>query len=279
MEPVRVQRTYGMRPRAVFAAVASGELFVACGAQRRSVDVDFRSGGQFNTSAISGTFSLVTRDSVELAPTDGSHVWLGIGGEGMAGSLTVVHRGASDQMQTWWEAGLAALAPPPDRSHADANERQLYEQWLDFYRSVIPGKLRGVSESGARHSFVGSATTLLGLAKHLTGVERNWFAVVVGQRSPEEVGPNNSGGADSWQLGPADTIESVLADYETVCAQSRRIAVRYDLDETVPHRSIGDISLRSIYVHMIEEIARHAGHADIVRELLDGTTGVDPTGS
>jgi len=104
-------------------------------------------------------------------------------------------------------------------------------------------------------------------------VERNWFAVVVGQRSRDEVGPNNSGGDDSWLLGPNETIESVLAEYETVCGQSRRSAVRYDLGETVPHSRIGDISLRMIYVHMIEETARHAGHMDIVRELIDGATG------
>ena len=279
METIRVRRTYGIRPRTVFAAVASGELFVACGAQRRSVQVDFRTGGSFVTSAIVGTYSLVTADSVELALTDGSHVSLTIGGEGATGSLTVVHTDAGEGRQAWWETGLAALAPPPGRVDADANERQSYEDWLDFHRSVIPRKLHGVPESGARHSFVSSATTLLGLAKHLTGVERNWFAVVLGQRTRAEVGPNNSGGEDSWQLGPDDTIESVLAGYETACARSRQIAVRYDLEETVPHDTSGDISLRTVYVHMIEETARHAGHADILRELLDGATGVDPTTS
>jgi hypothetical protein len=279
MTRIDVLRTYGMRPRTVFAAVASGELFVACGAERGSVDIDLRPGGTCTTSVISGVYTAVASDSVSLDLDDGSHVTITVGGEGMEGSLAVVHERAGDGMQAWWEAGLAALAPPPGRFDADATERQSYEDWLDFYRSVIPGKLRGLSESDARRSLVGSPTTLLGLAKHLTGVERNWFAVVIGQRSRDEVGPNNSGGEDGWQLGPDDTIESVLAGYHAACAESRRLAVRYDLADVVPHARIGEISLRMIYVHMIEEIARHAGHADILRELVDGSTGVDPAGS
>jgi hypothetical protein len=276
MQDIETERAYGMRSRTVFAAVASGELFVACGAERRSIDIDFRSGGKFTTSVISGVYSRITPDSVGLTLSDGSRVSLTVKGDGMTSALTVVHEDAGAELRAWWEAGLAALAPPPGRFDADANERQSYDDWLDFYRSVLPGKLRDVSETDARRAFVGSATTLLGLAKHLIGVERNWFEVVIGQRRRDDVGPNNSGGDDSWQLGPDDTIESVLAEYESVCAQSRQIAVRVDLAETVPHGKIGDISVRMIYVHMIEEIARHAGHADIIRELIDGTTGVDP---
>lgn len=277
MATVRVRRAYGVAPRVVFAAVASGELFVACGASRHSVQVDFCPGGRFTTSVISGLYTRLAGDSVVLALDDGSEVALAVDGHGQASTLTVVHHDTDPALQHWWESGLTALYPAPGR--ADVSERRSYEDWLDFHRCVVPGKLHGVSESDARRSFVGSATTLLGLAKHLTGVERNWFAVVVGQRSRARVGPNNRGGDDSWRLGPDDTIESVLARYAAACAQSRRIAVRHELDEVFRRDNGDDVSLRTVYVHMIEETARHAGHADILRELLDGTTGVDPAGS
>ena len=268
--------TYGLPPRTVFAHVASGELLVACGATRASVDVDFREGGAFTSSVLSGVCSHITDSSVVWSPADGSSISLVVGGSGRAATLTVDHRGSSSDTEAWWAAGLAALAPPPDRFDADADERQSYEDWLDFYRSVIPGKLRGVSEADARRSLVGSSTTLLGLAKHLIGVERNWFPVVMAGRSRADVGPNNSGGDDSWQIGPDETIASILAGYADACTTSRRIAVRYELGEKVPHDALSEISVRMIYVHMIEEIARHAGHADILRELIDGATGVDP---
>jgi hypothetical protein len=254
--------------------------------------VDFRTGGAFHTSIVSGVFAriggdavggdpvggdtvggdAVGGDAVGLVLASGAQVTLTVGGSGMAGTLTVSY----DRDGPMWTAGLDALAPTDGRTGADVDERQSYNDWLDFYRTVIPGKLAGLSEADARRSLVGSATTLLGLAKHLTGVERNWFQVILDRRSREEVGPNNRGGDDSWQLGSDDTIASVIAAYDTACATSRRIAVRHDLSERVPDGHAGEISLRTIYVHMIEEIARHAGHADILRELIDGATGLDP---
>jgi hypothetical protein len=66
----------------------------------------------------------------------------------------------------------------------------------------------------------------------------------------------------------------VLATYDAACARSREIAAKFELDYMVPQEELGQVSLRWIYAHMIEETARHAGHADILRELTDGATGV-----
>ena len=70
-----------------------------------------------------------------------------------------------------------------------------------------------------------------------------------------------------------DTVERLLADYQEACAWSRATAAGHALDDVAPHFRMGEVSLRWIYVYMIEETARHAGHADILREQLDGTTG------
>jgi hypothetical protein len=67
----------------------------------------------------------------------------------------------------------------------------------------------------------------------------------------------------------------LIEGYERACAASRQVAARFSLDDSVPHARMGMVSLRWIYVHMIEESARHVGHADILREQTDGATGFD----
>jgi Protein of unknown function (DUF664) len=70
-------------------------------------------------------------------------------------------------------------------------------------------------------------------------------------------------------------VAGVLADYQAACEQSRAAAAEHELDHVVPHDRLGSVSLRWILVHMVEETARHAGHADILREQTDGSTGFD----
>jgi hypothetical protein len=70
-----------------------------------------------------------------------------------------------------------------------------------------------------------------------------------------------------------ETVESLIVAYNAQCELSRETAARFGLDDVVPHPYLGEVSLRWILVHMIEETARHAGHADILREQIDGTTG------
>jgi len=109
----------------------------------------------------------------------------------------------------------------------------------------------------------------------MTGVERGWFQRVLAGRAAEDIGANVGGGEDSWELTGDETVESLVEEYQRTCDQSRQTAAGFALDDAVPHRRLGEVSLRWIFVHMIEETARHVGHADILREQTDGATGVD----
>ena len=151
-------------------------------------------------------------------------------------------------------------------------ERQVLEVFLDLYRDIVKRKLAGLSDQQIRQRHVPSQTTLGGLVKHLTAVEREWFQGVLA-RLPAEPGalPQD----DDWILTSDETTQSLIAEYDRACAASRQTASGFTLDDCVPHARMGQVSLRWIYVHMIEESARHAGHADILREQTDGATGFD----
>jgi uncharacterized damage-inducible protein DinB len=147
------------------------------------------------------------------------------------------------------------------------------EAFLDLYRDLLKRKLTGLSGQQIRQRHVPSQTTLGGLVKHLAAVEREWFQVVLARRPEDELeAPPQDGG---WTLSSDDTAESLLAGYERVCAAFRQAASGLSLDDCVPHSRMGQVSLRWIYVHMIEESARHVGHAGILREQTDGATGFD----
>jgi hypothetical protein len=154
-----------------------------------------------------------------------------------------------------------------------AGERELLEGFLEYHRHVVSGKLRGLSEEDARRRLVPSLTTPIGLVKHAAAVERNWFQHYLAGQPREQIAGNARGDAASWEVGQDETIADVIAEYEEACAQSRRIAAGLVLDHTVPQDQLGRVSLRWIYVHIIREHARHIGHADILREQIDGATG------
>ncbi|MEH0975290.1 DinB family protein [Micromonospora sp. CPCC 205546] len=154
-----------------------------------------------------------------------------------------------------------------------ADERAVLESFLDFHRGMLLRKLRGLSDADAARRLVPSATTVAGLVKHLTHVERNWFPCLLAP-GPGEVYPTSEeDAAASFALADGDTVERLAAAYERACARSREVAGRFALDHVVPHPQLGEVSLRWILVHMTEETARHVGHADILRELTDGATG------
>ena len=168
-------------------------------------------------------------------------------------------------------------ASPPAASQPDStgSEREVLEAFLDFHRQVLVSKVDGISENEARRRRVPSKTTLAGLIKHMIGVERGWFQEVLAGRKPEDIGPNVGGGDESWDLAENETVSSLVKEYEQTCEQSRQTAARFALDDAVPEPDMGQVSLRWIYVHMIEETARHVGHADILREQTDGAAGID----
>ncbi|GAA2010622.1 DinB family protein [Nocardiopsis rhodophaea] len=156
-----------------------------------------------------------------------------------------------------------------------ADERETLEAFLDDQRAAVIGRASGVSESDARRRLVPSKTTLAGMLKHLAIVERNWFQHHLLGRDKAELGidfelPEED---PSWDLTDDDTLPALVADYERACAESRAAAADLPLEQSFVEPRIGELSLRWIYVHMIEETARHAGHADIIREQIDGTSG------
>jgi hypothetical protein len=166
--------------------------------------------------------------------------------------------------------------PDPGERIATADERVLLETFLDLYRETIKRKVRGVSEEDAVRRLVPSATTLVGIVKHLRWVELNWFQRVLAGRPPEDLPrvPWSDEDPDAdFRLEPGETVERIIGEYDQECDRSRAVAAGHSLDDTGTHRRMGPVSLRWIYVHMIEETARHAGHADILREQIDGTTG------
>ncbi|WP_091554574.1 DinB family protein [Micromonospora pattaloongensis] len=147
-----------------------------------------------------------------------------------------------------------------------AGEREVLESFLDFYRKVIVSKVYGLSNEDAKRRLVPSLTTLAGLLRHVTVVERNWFQhVLAGQPA---AGDEDGG----WFVDDA-TVEGLIAEYTQECDRSRSVAARLALEDVGSHPQLGPISLRWVYIHMIDETARHAGHADILRELTDGATG------
>jgi len=158
---------------------------------------------------------------------------------------------------------------PPARSEQTlvGTERQQLEAFLDDNRSELAGALTGLTEAQARRRLVPSLTTLLGLLKHAAWVERVWFQASLLGHSRDALGiPQHID--DSFRLTDRDSIASVTADFHATCAESQRAAASYGLDDLVLHNRRGPLTLRWVYAHLIEEHARHAGHADILREQI-----------
>ncbi|WP_326946208.1 DinB family protein [Amycolatopsis sp. NBC_01307] len=149
-----------------------------------------------------------------------------------------------------------------------ADERALLSAFADNYRAIFRAKVSGLSEEDARRSPVPTGTSIGGLLKHLRWMEQAWFQRVL---ADEPNLPDRPAG--EFFPTAEDTVESLLAEYDEQCETSRRIAAAHELSDTGVHHNLGEVTLRWIYVHVIEETARHAGQADIIREQLDGVTG------
>jgi uncharacterized damage-inducible protein DinB len=157
-----------------------------------------------------------------------------------------------------------------------AGEREMLEAWLDFHRATLAWKCDELAADQLREPAVPpSPLTLLGLVRHMTEVERGWFQEVFeGDKVPElyctegDTDGDFHGVAD---VAPADVLERFRAE----CEKSRRISAGAEsLDAIAAAKRRGeDVSLRWILVHMIEEYARHNGHADLLRERIDGRVG------
>lgn len=152
-----------------------------------------------------------------------------------------------------------------------ASERDLLEAMVDDQRSAIAAMLDDITEDEARERLVPSLTTVLGLVKHATFVEQVWFHHRIGGRTREELGIPEAVD-ESFVLHPQDTLESVHVSYRTACDHSRELAAQRDLDALLDWRGT-PVTLRWVHLHMIRELARHAGHGDILREQLRARRG------
>jgi uncharacterized damage-inducible protein DinB len=160
---------------------------------------------------------------------------------------------------------------PPEQG----SEAETLGGFLDFQRATLLWKLEGLDDERLRRAMVPSGTSLLGIVKHLAYVERSWFQSVWAGQEVSFPWTKEDPDAD-WRIEPDETTADVLALYHGECDRSREIlAATASLDEVVEHprRQGWRMSRRWILTHMLEETARHVGHADILREQLDGTTG------
>lgn len=157
---------------------------------------------------------------------------------------------------------------PPD----SAGERETIEGFLDFLRASVVQKASGLTDADAARRLLPSLTTISGLIRHLADVERSWFREDIdGQRDvPTRWSEEDPEG--EFRVTEQDSLAGIIADYESACTESREVTERYSLDDSCTG---GDRkhNVRWVLVHMIEETGRHCGHIDILRELLDGTTG------
>jgi uncharacterized damage-inducible protein DinB len=168
---------------------------------------------------------------------------------------------------------------PPERVDPPFvnDERAMLEAWLEFHRATLLVKCEGLDAAGlSTRSVPPSSLSLLGLVRHMTEVERSWFRrILIADDAPPLYYSDDNPDGDFDDVDEADAavdLEAFRAEVDTC----RSIAAQHpDLDAVGAGKRHGvhDVSLRWIYLHMIEEYARHNGHADLLRERVDGAVG------
>lgn len=174
---------------------------------------------------------------------------------------------------------MPALAPPV------ADERSALREFLAFHQSAYFAVSHGLTDDQARSTPSVSALSIGGLVKHATGMQRSWMARVAAApdappKDPRPFEQIAAGFADQHVMRPDETLAGLLEAFETQNATSLRLVENADLDAAVPvPRDIPWFpkdqqawSVRWVILHVINELARHAGHADIIRETIDGAT-------
>lgn len=154
-------------------------------------------------------------------------------------------------------------------------ERETLDGSLDWYRAVVERKVDGLALDDAKRAVTPSGMSALGVLKHLGWVERGWFRETFAGEDVEaiDVGGDNT---PEFAIGDDDTVESVIGFYRAEVEESRRVSRdASSLDALSAKETLyrGQVTLRWIMVHMLEETARHAGHLDLMRENIDGQVG------
>ncbi|MGW1819516.1 DinB family protein [Streptomyces sp. NPDC002125] len=159
------------------------------------------------------------------------------------------------------------------------DERIQLDAFVKDGRSAIEATLDGLDKEQVRRRLVPSATTLLGLLKHVTWMQRVWFEECVGGTPRRELGLVQSPD-ESFGLTDDDTVVSVRAAHQEACATASAIVAGLALDTPVTGHRTGPRTLRWVYLQVLRELAQHCGHADILREQLlaaDRVPGPDAT--
>ncbi|WP_130439755.1 DinB family protein [Streptomyces sp. BK239] len=159
----------------------------------------------------------------------------------------------------------------------NADERTMLEGWLEYHRQTLAWKCEGLTDAQLRTaSAPPSELSLLGLVRHMAEVERGWFREVLVGEDAEPIYFSDEDRDGEFHLTEADGWEEAHATWQAEIEIARRNAAGFELDDLSRGKSrhSGEpFNLRWIYTHMIEEYARHNGHADLLRERIDGATG------
>lgn len=153
------------------------------------------------------------------------------------------------------------------------DEKTTLEGMLDHYRGLLLEICSGLSEEQLRRPMAPSGTSLLGIIKHLSFVERGWFQENVGNEPYELPFDPETDPDGDWRIEESETAQEVFGMYRASIEKSRQVMANKSLDDLVEFPRRRGYSVRWVLTHMLEETARHTGHADILRELIDGRTG------
>ncbi|CAL9272785.1 hypothetical protein SUDANB5_01232 [Streptomyces sp. SudanB5_2050] len=159
----------------------------------------------------------------------------------------------------------------------DLDERTMLEGWLEYHRQTLAWKCEGLTDAQLRTAAVAPSTlSLMGLVRHMAEVERSWYRRVLADEDADPIYYTDEDPDGDFRVTETDTFQEAEATWQAEIEAARRNAADVPLDAPTRgrHRRTGErYTLRWIHTHMIEEYARHNGHADLIRERLDGATG------
>jgi len=166
------------------------------------------------------------------------------------------------------------MIPPRIRPPLGADERTQLVGWLDLQRAIVAWKCEGLSEADAHRSVLPTSPhmTMAGIVSHLRWAEHLWFEMIF---MGHPAGPHFEGPEDADMTVEGIPLGQLLGEYARQCVTSNDIIAAHSLEDVgrYPEYRATEATLRWIMLHMIEETARHAGHMDAIRELLDGQKG------
>lgn len=157
----------------------------------------------------------------------------------------------------------------PDRL---ADERRTLTDQLAYHRETLLMKVDGLDDATLRRPMTPSGLNLLGLVRHLTVTEHGWFLSIYGGE-PDPYLPLDEHPGAEFSVGADESTEEVVELYRSTCSRADAVIAAGDLDDVVTTPWGAEVNLRAILVHLLQETARHNGHADLMREAADGSTG------